>query len=284
MTSHVAVSTPDFVVAFSDSQGTSAADDSEAHGGQKLFFGPDFIVAKAGASQISNPLFARLARAVVGGSVDAGSLHAFIQGYLASEVRQHQWGAVQFLTATECTEGRWLQEFNPSVFVNFGDRRNFAAIGSGSVFVGRTLERLGSLLCPWSQLTLAGTFCVTKRLADAANESLTVDDTHLAGIIVDRKCYAMGDKRIRPDYLEDPIRNHWPAVGTRFAKITAIAETTNAIVDQAFSSIHGVWSGDVELQAAADAINAGTQVKASYDLLESELTQYFAWYDGLLGR
>lgn len=283
MTSHVAVSTPDFVVAFSDSQGT-VGNESEVHGGQKLFFGPDFLVAKAGSSLVSNPLFSKLADDVVAGNVDSLNLGDTVKKYLHDEVRPHHWGEVQFLTATPCSEGRWIQEFVPEVFLNFGQRSCFNAIGSGSVFVQRALDRLISLRCPWNNLGLAGTFCVTKRLADAANESLTVDDTHLVGIIHDSKSYAMGDAQIRPWYIDDRVQQHWPSIGNRFDQLSAIAEMANSAIDTAFCTIHGIWSGQVDVQAAAEAINAASEVQGYYDVLQKQLADYFAWYDGLLGR
>lgn len=283
MTSHVAVSSKDFVVAFSDSQGTVGME-SEVHGGQKLFFGPDFIVAKAGSSLISNPLFAQLAEKTRNGTVTSSNLHAAIKEYLKVEVRPHHWGEVQFLTATPCSEGNWIQTFMPEVFFNFDSRDFFGAIGSGQTFVYRMIDRLANLQCPWTSLSLAGTYCVTKRLADAANESLTVDDTHLVGLIAGGKCYAMGDKQIKPFYLDDPIRQHWPSAAKRFDEITAIAETANSMIDQAFRSIQGVWSGRVEPTDAAASVNTAQQVQSQYDQLDQRLTDYFQWYDRLLGR
>ncbi|WP_372717337.1 hypothetical protein [Novipirellula sp.] len=283
MTSHVAVSSKDFVVAFSDSQGTVGME-SEVHGGQKLFFGPDFIVAKAGSSLITNPLFAQLATQSRDGTVTASNLHLAIQEYLQKEIRSHHWGEVQFLTATPSSDGKWIQSYMPEVFFNFGSRECFGAIGSGQTFVYRMIERLAILQCPWTQLPLAGTYCVTKRLADAANESLTVDDTHLVGLIANGKCYAMGDKRITPSYLDTPILEHWPSVAKKFDEITAIAETANSLIDQAFRNLHGVWSGHIEIMDAAVSVTTANEVEGQFAQLESKLLEYFAWYDGMLER
>ena len=125
---------------------------------------------------------------------------------------------------------------------------------------------------------------MTKRLADAAYESLTVDDTHLVGVIVNGRSYAMGDRKIKPYYLEEPIRQHWQSIGKRFETISAIAETANSMIENAFRSIQGVWTGNVDVNDAAIPIQSAVLVQAEYDRLEKELLDYFTWYDSLLSR
>ena len=281
MTCHIALSRNDFAVAFADSQGTTL-DQSEFHGAQKIFAGRDFLVGISGSAAIGHLLFAKLRMAVDAGTTAAGNLEAFIKSFLQTEIRPHCFGQIEFVTATSSPDGKWIQTFSPGTLVNFSERSNFSTIGSGATFVARTyvLENAAGILpgiaCVATALVSA------KKFIDAADESLTVDSTHILGICANGKAYILGDERINPQFVTAGLRSRWGEAALKFKEIVALASTIISETKQAYRTVQPISLGQLPVNFTLQLDAARSSVPANVATLTKHLQDYCTWYDGVV--
>ena len=86
--------------------------------------------------------------------------------------------------------------FRPAVFTRIGRPSRFGSIGSGSEFVHRAFSQYGRLGINIPLDEIADLVVAVEDLAKAADESLTVDDSFMVGIVTNNRSYLMGDRRI----------------------------------------------------------------------------------------
>lgn len=279
MTCHVAVSSADFAVFFADSQATSAYEQSESHGAQKIFAGPDFLLGFAGSGLIGNLVFSKLRAAVDAGTVKAAQLEPFIKSVLQNEVRQPRWGDVGFICATPSSDGKWVQTYDPGELVNFSPRLNFATIGSGSTFVYRTVGIANEAgIGPQWQCIATG-LAAAKQLIDAADESLTVDSTHLLGICWNSRAYILGDIAIEPRFARDNIKSRWKEVAKAFDEIIAILKAMVEETKQAQRSAHPTCLGQIAPTDTARITAASNSVAKDIVRLTQRVKDFITWHD-----
>ena len=283
MTCHIALSNASVAVMFSDSQGSTAV--SAFHGWQKQFAGPDFLVAVAGNGLVLDALFAELderaRNGVLGNSAMVGG---FIESLLEGRIRAEARSECEFLLVTPPVNGAAIQRYDPRTFFQLGRRQTFASIGSGAEFVFQTINRHHKLGIESSRDTLADLLVAADEYADAANESLTVDNRLLVGMLKDGRTYLIGDRDVFPTYGPEALRQQWDEASGRFQSVIDSVRSINGEIRNAqrrFSSIRtGTLTG---VETAAFLLN-NQNIKAARQLLDQLLTDYFIWYDQLLGR
>jgi hypothetical protein len=286
VTVHIGLANPAAALLVSDSQ---ASDDiSEVHGLQKQFAGPDFLVGLAGLGLVSEALFPRLQAAIAAGpnQLVSGNVRAFIEQFVAHEIKAVVCSEVEIVVVTPPdAEGNAVHVFRPGVFTHFGRASNFGSMGSGAEFVMRAFsqyQRLGIEL-PFDEV--ADLVVAIEDFAKAADESLTVDDSFIVGIVTDNKSYLMGDGRINLEYAPDPLRQQWAQAANTFHNIMAAARAINGEMVLVQRELSAIRTGTIT-QANLDAIRDSNDVAitTSRQSLVQQLQDYFVWYDALLGR
>ena len=280
MTCHVALSVADCAICFSDSQGTTS-DQTESHGLQKLFVGPDFSIGYAGVVAVGNLLFEHLRRDVDAGIVNASSLTLYVKTFLGREVRPSVVDNMAFICATPSKHGDWIQTFSPQLFTEFSSRKRFGTIGSGSNFVGRAFHQSLDLGYGFRFNSPSTTFVVGRELIDAADESLTVDSTYTVAISKAGRCYLLGDSVIAPLWAPMGIQSHWRAIATKYEEMAAIAETIASEVRAGYRSIGNLGDGTLTNPDLSVLAASNTSISANLQTLTQQMDDFFVWYDGL---
>ncbi len=267
----------------SDSQGSTEV--SEFHGWQKQFVGPDFLLGVAGSGAILDALFAELhARAQEPNPVTAATICDFVPTFLNDQVRYESQREVRLILATPDANGRAIQTFEPGTFKRFGRRKNFSTIGSGAAFVHSASERDQQLGMVLNAGSLAHLLVLITYYAEAANESLTVDDKFLIGFLADNKTYLIGDRDVVPTYASDQVTQQWSQAAASFDDIRAILKTLNAEVVEAQRRFSKIRDGSLAGSDVDPLLAASTSIRNNLQSTAQLVANYRAWYDGILGR
>jgi hypothetical protein len=283
MTCHIAMSGGGAAAMLSDSQGST--DVSEFHGWQKQFVGPDFLLGVAGHGAILDALFDELHdRAHGPDPVTAATICDFVPTFLNDQVRYEAQREVGLILATPDANDRAIQTFEPRTFKRFGKRRSFSTIGSGAAFVHGASERDHQLGMVFNTSSLAHLLVLISYYAEAANESLTVDDKFLIGFLADNKTYLIGDRDIVPTYVPDQVTQHWSQAATSFDSIRAMLKTLNGEVVEAQRRFSKVRDGSLAMPDIFPLLAASTSIRNNLQTLAQLVADYRVWYDGILAR
>jgi hypothetical protein len=288
MTFHIALSAPAGSVMLSDSQGSTET--AETHGVQKQYIGEGFLVGGAGASLILNALFSKLGGQPRAGepALAAADVAAFIEQFFEHEVRPGAMERAELLIVTPSADGKGVQRFVPGVLSRCGERSTMDLIGSGASFAVRAAQRDRAIGVDWAMGSLADLLVFAHDCADAAGESLTVNDKLLVGFLVEGRAYAMGDEAIRPAHIPARIRENWRLVSNYYKR--EILPVVQAIRDarrhayRAFSRllVGTAEAPEAEVQESIEEHRAALAI--TVPLLRARLMEYLALYDGFLGR
>ena len=288
MTCHIAIANPDTAVLSSDSQ--SSDDRSELHGIQKQFAGSDFLVGVAGLSMVIPELFDRLEEASRPGGtnapLDAARISAFLAHFIDTEIRPEARREIEIIVVTPPdANGNAAQTFLPGTFSRLGRREPAGMIGSGAEFASRAFTRYAQLGIELPFTTLADLVITIEDLTKAADESLTVDDSFLLGILSNGKSYLMGDRRIILGHAAQPIIREWSRATIRFHEIMATARDINGEIIDAQRQLSAIRTSALTPASLVEIqrINDGP-ITTNRRTLVHLLDDYLAWYDGILGR
>lgn len=264
-------------VMFSDSQGSTLT--SEVHGVPKQFAGRDFLVGGAGSIDIIDALFEQLSHDFLG--VDSSSIDSYIINFVNVNLTQAARSSVGFLIVTPSS----LFEFAPGTYQGFRKRRAYASIGSGSEFVHRAISRDAKtgVICSLGA-TVSQVLCEVENYLDASNESLTVDDKFLVGIIHGNKSYLMGDQTIEPRYANSKIIQEWPEISKQYSEIMALVRTLRSEVSQAHRVVSHIKYSLLNVEAYRQIAASNNSIFANQKQLENRLDSLMRLYDTLLGR
>lgn len=278
MTCHLVIQgASGIAVMFSDSQGSSPI--SETHGVEKQFMGKDFLVGGAGRIDIINAMFEALYQGY--SAVDSSNIEQFMLDFVEGQLTHSAKTTVGFLIATPSS----LFELEPGTYRRFRKRKGFATIGSGSEFVIRAIVRdcqtglYGSLSSSVSQI-----LCEVENYIAPSNESLTVDDQFLVGILSNSKTYLIGDKRNSPNFAPAKILTEWSYIAEQYDEILALVRTVRAEVSEIHRALLPVKYGLLDDQAYARIVSGNDSVMTNQTQLEEKLKNLLEWYDDLLGR
>jgi hypothetical protein len=281
MTFHIALSAAAGSVMLSDSQGTTEA--SEIHGLQKQYVGDSFLVGGAGSSVVLNALFDTLSA----GSAPRGgdALTALVEGFFEREVRPGALAQAEVLIVTPDAGGKTVQRLVPAALTRFGRRGEMGAIGSGASFATRAVQRDHAIGVEWSMGSLADMLVFAYDCADAANESVTVNDELMAGFLMGDRAYAMGDEAIKLTHIPREILNNWRFVSDYYnEEILPLVRSIRDARRFAYRAFSGLLMPEPDA-GTRDAIAAHLAiVAAGVPALSARLAEFFAQYDGYLGR
>jgi hypothetical protein len=259
----------------SDSQGSTNY--SESHGLQKLVPISDFLIGGTGAGDLIRVVNDYLTSDT---TINAANIKVRLVEVVDELIRPGVQSELEFVVATE----KSLLSYQPGRFKKPTEDEYIAWAGSGGEFVRRAWLRdlylgIGSPL-----RTLGDTFVAAEAFLDAANESLTVDDKLMLGIVAGGRTYVTGERDIYPLYAPDPLVNAWNLAAQRFRIIKTLAEQIRSELKNAQRSlssvkVSGLGSGEI---ASIEASNLSIGTMRTQ--LDAELQSYMGWYDGLLGR
>jgi len=284
MTVHIALANNDHAVLFSDSQGST--DRSEFHGWHKQFVGKNFAVGVAGHGWILSRLFDHLqSQFSTHKEATTGDVSSSIEQFIKTDVRTEMQGTVSVLLLGYDSAGvLGVSQFEPSIFHSFNRQTQFGSIGSGSEFVGIADARNTALGVGLPLGTIADLLVSAIHYAEAANESLTVDDLLSAVLFANGKTYLLGEPEVSVTYAHHEVLKHWHQIGGYWQTLRAQVDVIGGEILEAtrlFSSIRSATLGAAKLNAIA-AMNQS--VESNRMALDSAITAYCQFYDLLIGR
>ena len=239
MTVHIAVSLPNSsaAVIYSDSQASTLTE--EVHGAQKLYAGEDYLVGCAGSVAIIDRLFQHLHE---NANLDAHGLIRFVEQFLADELVPESRKMIEIVAITPSggVEAA-IQQYAPSLFTHFGRRTSFCSIGSGAANVTRAMTRDQKNGISHLIASIVDLMVTADNLAEAAAESLTVDELHLVGILRNGRTYLLGHREIKARFLAPVLSQTgaWTTVSNAFEEVRAIVNTikSETVVAQQTASV-----------------------------------------------
>ena len=283
MTVHIALSNDEGAILLSDSQGTIAG--SESHGNQKQFVADNFVVGGAGHGGIVDRLFSFLDQKSNLRSSDAVDT---IETFFETEIRREQLSTTSVILVAPGeppSPEKMIHVFEPGTYVHFSAPTNCMTTGSGCEFVARAWRNrsvLGIMFPSESlaDLTVEAVFC-----ADAANESLGVDDQLLISFMKDRKAYCLGDGKLRLKFAPDEVKNKWRTeIDAKWREIREMATAINDEIREAVRLFSSIRTGNLMPFSISQFKSTNRTVAQRRQQLETKLAEYFDWYDQLLNR
>lgn len=276
MTFHVAIAEPRVgAVMVSDSQGSTQL--SEIHGWQKQVVGNGFLVGFAGqGAPIEHLLEAIWAR-----STDATGIEELIARCVDEDLTEAARSQVQVLLVRDGKGGPVIRTYSPAVFRAFRDAGpSLATIGSGSDFANAANKRDTKLGISRSISSIADLVTLADSLADSANESITVNDQLLMGIMSGSQTYLLGNAAVRTTRVPRAIHERWTHVGATFGEVQALTSTIRSTSQDLQRTFSCTWSGGVPDSARVSEL--AFEMQGLKDELDTILQQYFAWYDSTI--
>ncbi len=286
MTFHIALSAPAGSVMLSDSQGSTET--SETHGVQKQYVGDGFLVGGAGSSLVLGALFDALGSRFRPGdpTLLGGELAGFIERFFDSEVRSDALQRAEILIVTPTADGKAVRRFVPGALTRCGTRVTMDLIGSGAPFAVRAVQRDRAIGVDWSMGSLADLLVFAHDCADAANESLTVNDKLLVGLLVENRAYAMGDDAIKPGYIPHRLSENWRLVSNYYKRdiLLPVVQSIRDARRHAYRAFSQLLSTDPDPDATEVIEAHRASLAVTVPLLRTRLAEYLSVCDGFLGR
>lgn len=282
MTCHIGLLGPSCGVLLSDSQASS--DSAESHGTQKQLAGPGFLLAGAGHGGVIGELFADLWDGVQRGEVgDAESATAAVLAFLHDECTAAARECVEFLMVRAGATGEVATAtLCPSTFVRWRRQSGLVCSGSGQEFVYRAAGREAALGVELPLEHLGDAFLRALDLGAIANESLTVDDVHLVGLLVGGQTYLLGDPRIALEFALPKVRACWPQLSQRFAGLRGLAETIRGELLNQQRQFSMIRATGLPVDRYRGLVSSALEIERGRAELNLALAEYIRAYDELL--
>ncbi len=279
MTVHIAITSGEQAVLFSDSQGSTT--DAESHGFHKQFVGANFLVGMAGAGDIIMRQFGWLESNLgYENEHDVSNVKQAIEDFFLQEVQPSAYGhCVTLLVGCESSGSTSVYEYEPGKFKHFGPRSAFGTIGSGSEFVYRANKRNQALGIIFPGDDLEDLLFEALHYADAANESLTVDDSLAIAMLKDKRSYLTGDRSLQVQHAPAEVRQFWNRLAPFWDQIRATIRTINGslmVAQTRFCKIQRAELADADLKAI-ETHNRG--IETSRKKLAQEVQSFRVEYD-----
>lgn len=283
MTVHIAFAENGNAVVLSDSQGSTL--ESELHGIHKQFAGGNYVVGVAGHGGIGEHLRYHLGQSLGAAPKDSQQIQTEIQGYFDGEVREPVRAKSQVLVAAHSsTTDVEIRVFTPGVFNKFSPPQRSAMIGSGAEFAGRTREHDRTLGISIPTQSLSDKIIAAVYYANAADESLTVDDKLFCTLLTNGRAYMLGDASVPPDYADPRVQSNWPLISTDWQEMVNYANAISHEIVQAnrtFSHIRYDAFEQMHLNALREA---SEEVAKQHAGLTQKVDDFLRCYDRRLGR
>jgi len=279
MTVHIAIAQAQQAVLLSDSQGSTK--DSESHGLHKQFVGANFLVGMAGDGGIIMRQFADLTSKF--GYDDphpVTNIKAAIEAFIDCEVHPSAFAqCVTLVVGCETDGSTSVYEYEPGKFRHFGPRQSFGTIGSGSLFVDRASRRNQELGIVFPGDQLEDLLFEALHYADAANESLTVDDALATAMIRNGCTYLTGDRSLNVRHAPPEVAQFWNQLSPCWDEIRETIRTVNGDLRVAQRTFSSSQRGELSKTDLATLVNLNQGIGTSRKKLSVELTNFLAEYD-----
>lgn len=284
MTVHIASSSSHGALLLSDSQ--MSGFDSEDHGFQKQFVGENFLVGGSGHAGIISRTFQFLDKQDIS---DANEAADQIENFIRTEIRETEWNSVAFIllgpaSGSSPTIKDQIRLFDPGTYVHFDEATNFASIGSGSTFVHRCVRYQDSIGIEFASTSLVDLLIESIFYAEAANESLTVDDKLLVSFVNNNKTYVMGDQSLNIRYAPKTVRRQWHVVASLWEEIRQQVDLINAESRESIRVFSSIRSGIITKADLNQFEMASKTVAAHRKATTTKLNDFFSQYDRVVGR
>jgi len=275
MTVHIGIvgDSGDEGVIFCDSQ--ASGEESEYHGVQKLFLGDDFLIGCAGSMAVIHRLFETLESQNVTADQLCDTVERFVVEDL-TEAARHQFEVIAL-----AANNSGIRVLTPSLFNAFGPPESFSCIGSGQTFVYRELSYEQKHRIERDTTTLAHLLLAVDNYAEAANESLTVDDWHLVGILFGGRAYLTGHPEIRPSFVSSQVRKDWSKNSQFYEEIRSLVEQIRSEISTSYAGFSAVQNGTLDQQSFPLFEASSNAVRNNLSILQTKLIEFTKWFDSV---
>lgn len=269
MTCHVVQRCGKGLIALADSQ--MSGPQQEFHGAVKIIAGDGWLVGGAGIGLVIFALFEHLDKE----KPKPEAVATAVEWFLSNEVTEPMAANSMFYVATQNT----LQTIQPAIFKHARNAGGFTTIGSGAEFVTRAHARERALGILPSSDTLADLFVAVETSLLVADESLTVDNLLLMGLIVDGKSYLVGDKGVKPQRGPAKVISEWGSAADQFAALRNQANTIRGEREQAQRFLSPIATGSLDLKSWQDLESTNVSIGRLRGQLSASIQNLLDWYD-----
>lgn len=283
MTVHIALTHPNHAVLFSDSQGST--DRSESHGWHKQFVGRNFAVGVAGHGGIITGLFENLSSQFdLLNDYPFAEVMLAIQKYILSHVQPQFQGATSILFMGYDGPNPKVWRWEPSVFRGFSSPASFSAIGSGAEFVGKANARNSLLGLEMPSGTVAEMIVSAIHYAEAANESLTVDDLLSVVLFINGRTYLLGEKEVSIRISYRNVIVNWRQIAEKWIEFRTRSTAIESEFREATRFLSLIRSGQLEETRLQDFKRINNAIDSSLIDFNQAIVDFCVYYDALVGR
>jgi hypothetical protein len=283
MTVHIAITHPNHAVLFSDSQGST--DRSEIHGWHKQFVGRNFAVGVAGHGGIIAGLFENLASQFdLLNDYPFADVMVAIQKYILSHIQPQVQGSTSILFMGYDGPHPKVWRWEPSVFRCFSSPQSFSAIGSGAEFVGKANARNSLLGIDMPSGSVAEMIVSAIHYAEAANESLTVDDLLSVVLFINGRTYLLGEKEVSVQISHPNVIANWRQISEKWIEFRTRSTAIESEFREATRFLSLIRCGNLEEIRLQDFKRINNAVALSLIDFNRAIDDFCVYYDALVGR
>lgn len=282
MTIHIAAASGNHAVLLSDSQGSS--NEAESHGWHKQFIGRNFVVGLAGADDVCSRLFSYLHdRLGLDRDIGIGAVMRAIEGFYRKHMRASYLANTSVIAVGYDDRGSVsVQQYYPGKFKTFGKPTHFGSIGSGSTFVDRAKGRDQKLGLNIPHTELEDKLIAALYYADAAIESLTVDDSFAVAILDSGRSYLTGDRTLSLRYVPEPIIQFWNQVSACWKPMQVTIATMNSELESVHRRFSNIRSGLLTGMDLKELERSNLAILANRQKLVEQLAELKKTYEELI--
>lgn len=241
------------------------------------------MVGMAGASDVIDRLFTHLkTKHGVDNESVVTALMKTIEDFYRDQVRPGYWASSGVIVVGyDSHRNAAVHQYDPAKFVEFGPVKSFGSIGSGSEFVERAKSRDEELGIAVYDDTLEEMLVTASHYADAANESLTVDDTLAVAILDAGNSYLTGDLGLAVRYAPDAICQYWNQVAASWNQMQKTIQAINQEVVSAQRQFSKVRRGQLDAANLRAIETTNDAVRSTTLQLTGQLKDFKQTYDDL---
>jgi hypothetical protein len=274
MTCHVALTGRNFGILLSDSQGT--AGHSLFHGWQKQVVGENFLLGVAGSGLALEELHSAVHER------QPPDPAQFVRDFVNEQLTATARDQVEIVLVH--SNPPVVRQFIPGHLTDWCRPGNFGAIGSGAEYVNRARARDEALGLTYVPTSLLDGLLWTLEYAQVSDESVTVDDRYLVGMLLEGRSYLFGDADLRVSRANPRLQEQWRTASQHYEMLQDLCSTIQAesvaIQSAVQNARRGVWT-DAEQQAVSSSSAA---IHTMREAFKKELVAFIQWYDALVGR
>jgi len=209
---------------------------------------------------------------------------AAIQQYILSHIQPQVQGATSILLMGYDGPHPKVWSWEPSVFRCFSSPTSFNAIGSGAEFVWKANARNSLLGIGMPIGTIAEMIVSAIHYAEAANESLTVDDLLSVVLFINGRTFLLGEKEVSVRISYPKVIENWRQIAEKWIEFRTRSMAIESEFREATRFLSLIRSGNLEEIRLQDFKRINLAIASSLIEFNEAIVDFCKYYDALVGR